>query len=91
MGQVATSPLPLEGCQLPHSRGQNQKWPTCGPGGYNIPVIRGVTTASQWGAQKEMAHMWAKWLRNPCRVEGPHRFTDGGRIRGGPPLGRAAT
>ena len=31
-----------------------------------------------------MAHKWAKWLHNPCRLGGSHRFRVGGRIRGGP-------
>ena len=27
-----------------------------------------------------MAHKWARWLHNPCRLGGPHRFRAGGRI-----------
>ena len=30
-----------------------------------------------------MAHKWARWLHNPCRLGGPHRFKAGGRIRSG--------
>ena len=35
-----------------------------------------------------MAHKWARWLHNPCRLGGPRRFRAGGRIRGGPQVGR---
>ena len=37
-----------------------------------------------------MAHKWARWLHNPCRVGGPHRFRAGGRITGGPKVGKVA-
>ena len=30
-----------------------------------------------------MAHKWARWLHNPCRLGVPHRFGAGGRIRSG--------
>ena len=33
------------------------------------------------GAKAEVAHKWARWRRNPCRLGGPHRFTAGGKIR----------
>ena len=26
-----------------------------------------------------MAHKWARWLHNPCRLGGPHRFKAGGK------------
>ena len=38
-----------------------------------------------------MAHKWARWLHNPYRLGGPHRFQAGGRIRSGPPVGKVAT
>ena len=43
------------------------------------------------GAQSEVAHKWARWLNNPCRLGGPHRFGAGGRIRGGLQVGKVAT
>ena len=49
------------------------------------------TTTSERGAESEEAHKWARWLHNPCRLGGPHRFTAGGRIRGGPQVGKVAT
>ena len=37
-----------------------------------------VATALERGAQSEVAHKWARWLHNPCRLGGPHRFRAGG-------------
>ena len=38
-----------------------------------------------------MAHLWAKWLRQPCRLGDPHRCRAGGKIRSGPQVGKVAT
>ena len=38
-----------------------------------------------------VAHKWARWLHNPCRLGFPHRFRAAGRIRGGPQAGKVAT
>ena len=70
---------------------QNQEWPTSGPGGYITPAVWGVPTASERGAELGVAHKWAGWLHNPCRLGGPHRFRPGGGIRSGPQVGWAAT
>ena len=51
--------------------GQNQKWPTSGQGGYITPAAWGVPTASERGAESEVAHKWARWLHNPCRLGVP--------------------
>ena len=51
-----------------------------GQGGYITPAASGVPTASERGAESEVAHKWARWLYNPCRLGGPHRFTAGGKI-----------
>ena len=74
-----------------HSGGQNQRWPTSGQGGYITPAAWEVPTASEQGAKSEVARKWARWLHNPCRLKGPHRFTAGGRIRGGPQVDKVAT
>ena len=34
--------------------------------------------------------MWAKWLCHPCRLGDPHCFRAGGKIRGGPLLGKVS-
>ena len=91
MGKVATSPLPSRGSPPLQSGGQNQKWPTSGQSGYITPAISGIPTASERGAKSEVAHLWAKWLRHPCRLGDPHRFRAGGKIRSGPQVGKVAT
>ena len=78
VGKVATSPLPSRGSPPLHSGGGNQKWPTCGQSGYVTPAVLGIPAASERGANSEVAHLWAKWLRHPCRLGDPHRFRAGG-------------
>ena len=91
VGEMATSPLPYRGSPPLRSGGQNQKWPTSGQSGYLTPAVSGIPTASERGAQSEVAHKWAKWLSHPCRIGDPHRFRAGGRIRSGPQVGEMAT
>ena len=91
MGKVATSPLPSRGSPPLQSGGQSQKWPTSGQSGYATPAVSGIPTASERGAKSEVAHLWAKWLRHPCRLGDPHRFKAGGKIRSGPLVGKVAT
>ena len=91
VGKVAASPLPSRGSPPLQSVGQNQKWPTCGQSGYVTPVVSGIPTASERGAKSEVAHLWAKWLRHPCRLGDPHRCRAGGKIRSGPLVGKVAT
>ena len=91
VGKVATSPLPYRGSPPLQSGGQNQKWPTSGQSGYLTPAVSGIPTASERGAESELAHKWAKWLPHPCRIGDPHRFRAGGKIRSGPQVGEMAT
>ena len=91
VGKVATSPLPSRGSPPLQSGGGNQRWPTCGQSGYVTPAVSGIPTASERGAKSEVAHLWAKWLRHPCRLGDPHRFRAGGEIRSGPLMGKVAT
>ena len=58
----------------------------CGQGGYLTPAGSGIPSASERGA--ESAHLWARWLLNPCRLGDPLRFRAGGTIRSGPPCGQ---
>ena len=88
---MATSPLPPRGSPPLQSGGQNQKWRIHGQGGYVTPSASGIPTASKQGAKSEVAHTWARWLRNPCRLGDPHRFKAGGEIRSGPYMGKVAT
>ena len=39
----------------------------------------GVPTALERGAESEVAHKWARWLHNPCRLGGPYRSKAGAR------------
>ena len=84
--------MPPEGAPPLHSGGQSERWPTSGQGGYITHTAWGVPTASKrGGAQSQVAHKWARWLHNPCRLGGPHRFKAGGTITGGPQVGKVAT
>ena len=91
MGKVATQPLPPRGSPPLHSGGQDQSWPTSGQGGYLTPAASGVPTALERGAGSEVAHKWARWLHNPCRLGGPQLFTAGGSIRSSSQVGKVAT
>ena len=64
--------------------GQNQMWPINGQGGYITPAASGISSASERGAKSEVAHRWARWLHQPCRLGDPLRFRAGGKIRSGP-------
>ena len=65
--------------------GKIRSGPLCGQGGYVTPAASGIPSASERGAKSEVAHLWARWLRNPCRLGDPLRFRAGGKIRSGPP------
>ena len=91
VGKVATQPLPPRGSPPLQSAGQNQKWLTCGRGGYVTPAASGIPSASERGAKSEVARLWARWLYNPCRLGDPLRFRAGGKIRSGPLVGKVAT
>ena len=71
--------------------GQNQKWPTCRQGGYITPAASGIPSARERGVESEVAHKWARWLHNPCRLGDRFRFRAGGKIKSGPLLGKVAT
>ena len=91
VGKVATQPLPSRGTQPLQSGGQNQKWPPCGQGGYVTLAALRIPTASGPRTKSEVAHLWARWLRDPCRLGDPHRFTAVSKIRSGPLVGKVAT
>ena len=86
------NPCHLGGPHRFRAGGRNQSWPTSGQGGYITPAACGVPTALDRGAESEVAHKWARWLHNPCRLGGPHRFRLGGGESGsGPQVGKVAT
>ena len=63
-------------------------WPTNGQGGYKTPAI---PYASELRTKSEVAHLWARWLHNPCRLGDPFRFRAGDKITSGPQTGKVAT
>ena len=86
VGKVVTNPLPLgESPTLP-SGGQNQRWPRSAQLGYITPAAR-VPTALAQGAESEVAHKWAGWLRTSCRLGGPPPW-HGGQNQRGPTSGQ---
>ena len=91
VGKLATSPLPYRGSPPLQSGGQNQKWPTSGQSGYLTPAVSGIPATAERGAKSEVAHKWANWLPDPCRIGDPRRCRAGGKIRSGPQVGKVAT
>ena len=91
VSKMATSSLPSRGSPPLQSGRQNQQWPTCGENGYVTPAASGIPTASERGAKSDGAHLWAKWLRHPCRLGDPNRCGAGGKITSGPLVGKMAT
>ena len=89
MGKVLHNPYRLGG---PHhfraGGGEIHKWPASGQRGYITPAAWGVLTASERGAEWEVAHKWATWLHNPCRLGGPQRFRAEGRNQKWPTSGQ---
>ena len=52
---------------------------------------RGSPPLQSGGPKSEVAHQWANWLPQPCRIGDPHRLRAGGKIRSGPQVGKEAT
>ena len=82
-------------CRLgnPHrfgSRGEIRSGPQVGKVATS-PLPSRRSPPLQVGAKSEVAHLWAKWLRHPCRLGDPHRLRAGGKIRSGPLVGKVAT
>ena len=84
MSKLGTEPLPPWGVPPPQSGGQNQKWPTCGQGGYITPAASGIPSASERGTKSEVAHLWARWLHNACSPP----FQSGGQKQKWPTSGQ---
>ena len=65
-------------------------WPTCGQGGHMTPAC-GIPYASQGGTKLKVAHLWARWLHNPCRLRHALCFRAEDKMRCGPLVGKVAT
>ena len=81
MGHFRFCPTALKRGGMAHKR----------PGGYVAPATCGIPTASERGAESEVAHLGRGGCLTPAHLWGPHRFTAGGRIRSGPQVGQVAT
>ena len=68
-----------------------QRWLRSGPGGYITHAAKGVPTTLERVAESQVAHKRDGWLRNPCRLGGPHCFKVGPRIKSGPQVASVAT
>ena len=55
------------------------------------PAASGNPSASELVTVLEVAHLWARRLRNPRRHGDPHRFRAGDKIESGPLVGKVAT
>ena len=82
---------PKRASPLLESEGQNQKWPTSGHGGYITPAASGIPSAPERGTKSIVAHLWARWLHNPCRLGDPLCLRARDKIRSGPQVGKVAT
>ena len=49
---------------------------------------RGSPALHSGGTKSEVAYLWAKWLRHPCRLGDPHRFRAGGQNQKWPTCGQ---
>ena len=49
---------------------------------------RGSSPLQSGGTKSKVAHKWAKWLRHPCRLGDPHRFTARGQNEKWPTSGQ---
>ena len=47
--------------------------------GVVTPSAWGIQIASEGGAESEVAHKWARWLHNPCRLGGSELLQSGGQ------------
>ena len=65
--------------------------PLCGQGGYTTLAASGIPSTSERGTKSEVAHLWARWLHNPCSLGDPLHFKAGDKIRSGPLVGKVAT
>ena len=52
------------------------------------PCRLGGPTASERGAESEVAHKCARWLHDQCRMASPHGFRAGGRNQRWPTSGQ---
>ena len=91
VGGLDTKHMLYRGSARVQSSRQRERWPTSGWMGYTTYGIWMVPNASQHWTKSEMAHKWADWLHNPCRLRGPQHCTEGAKINSGSQNGGLAT
>ena len=80
VGKVATSPLPPRGVPTASERGDRiTRGPQVGKVATSPLPPGGSPPLQSGGTESEVPHKWARWLRHPCRLGGPHRFGAGGQ------------
>ena len=72
-------------------RGSNNRLQANGQGGYMTLAISGSPSASERRTTSEVAHKWARWLHDPCRLGVPFRFRPGEKITSRSQMGKVAT
>ena len=63
----------------------------CGISGYLTHAVLGVPNASERGTKSELAHKYAPWQHNPCRLRATKCFRAGDKITTGPQVELLAT
>ena len=93
LGKVATSPLPSRRSPPLRSAGGGgiRSGRQKGKVGTSPLPSRGSPLLENGGGKSEVAHLWARRLRHPCRLMDPHHFRAEGKIRSGPIIGQVAT
>ena len=72
-------------------RGGKSEMPIGGHSSYITFAVLGVRNSSERGGKCEVAHWWAEWLHDPCRLGGLQLLRAGRNIKSGPMVGPGAT
>ena len=77
-GQNGYLTLAVSGIPTASERGDKiRRGPLVGKMATSRLPSRGSPPLHSGGTKSEVAHLWARWLRRPCRLGDPHRFTAG--------------
>ena len=89
--KVATSLLLSRGSPPLQSGGGggNQKWPTCGQGGYVTPAVSGIPTAAEQGGKIRRGPLVGKVATSPLPSRGSPLLQNGGENQKWPTCGQS--
>ena len=79
--------MPPRGSPPLQIRGQNQKWPTSGQGGYIAPAAWGVPTALERGGRSRSGPQVGKVAKKPVPPRGSPPLHSGGQNQKWPTSG----